>query len=190
MIALNAETENMNLNVKLMSDNDSERRNWEAMMMALNAETENTTRMALNTDTEKWWLWMPNEDAMMALNAKTEKWWLCTPNWKCGMVTSNVVNREWMVALNAKRRCGSERQTETKHGSERQTKTDNYERQAKEDDSERNRWEDMVALNVKLRNDQWLWTPKWNNNASERQTKRNINECLSETKTLHAQLNW
>ena len=43
------------------------------------------------------------------------------------------------MALNAERRCGSERQIETKHGSERQTKTDNYERQSEEDDSECNR---------------------------------------------------
>ena len=64
----------------------------------------------------------------------------------------------------------------TKHGSERQTKTDNYERQAKEDDSERNRWEDIVALNVELRNDQRLWTPK-NNDTSE---------CRNETTTLNA----
>ena len=69
-MALNTETENNTLNVKLRSDNGSERRNWEAIMMALNAETENTTRMTLNTDTEKWWLWTPNEDAMMTLNAK------------------------------------------------------------------------------------------------------------------------
>ena len=75
------------------------------------------------------------------------------------------------MALNVERRCGSECQTEAKHGFKHQTKTDNYERQAKEDDSERNRWEDMVALNVKLRNDQRLWTPKWNNNASERRNE-------------------
>ena len=55
--ALNAETENATLNVKLRSDG-SERRNWEAMM-ALNVEIENEMRMALNADTEKWWLWMP-----------------------------------------------------------------------------------------------------------------------------------
>ena len=39
-------------------------------MMALNAETENAMRMALNADNEKWWLWTLNEDVMMALNAK------------------------------------------------------------------------------------------------------------------------
>ena len=42
---------------KLRSDNDgSECRNWETTMMALNAETENAMRMALNADTKKWWL--------------------------------------------------------------------------------------------------------------------------------------
>ena len=40
-------------------------------MMALNVETKNTTRIALNIDIDEWWLWMPNEDAMMALNAET-----------------------------------------------------------------------------------------------------------------------
>ena len=40
-------------------------------MMALNAETENAMRMALNADNEKWWLWTLNEDVMMALNAET-----------------------------------------------------------------------------------------------------------------------
>ena len=56
--------------------------------MALNVETENTTRIALNTDTDEWWLWTPNEDAIMVLNAETEK----------------------VMALNAERRCddGSE----------------------------------------------------------------------------------
>ena len=39
--------------------------------MALNAKTENTTRIALNTNTDEWWLWTPNEDAMMALNTET-----------------------------------------------------------------------------------------------------------------------
>ena len=71
-MTLNAKTENTTLNVKLRSDNGSERRNWEALMMALNAETENVMRMTLNTDTEKWWLWTPNENVMMALNAETE----------------------------------------------------------------------------------------------------------------------
>ena len=55
-------------------------------MMALNVKTENTTRIALNTDTDEWWLWTPNEDVMVALDAEignvmrmtldtnTEKW--------------------------------------------------------------------------------------------------------------------
>ena len=38
------------------------------------------------------------------------------------------------------------------NGSGCQTKTGNYERQAKKDDSERRKREDMVALNVKLKN--------------------------------------
>ena len=40
------------------------------VMTTLNAETKNATRMALNTDTDEWWLWTLNEDAMMALNVK------------------------------------------------------------------------------------------------------------------------
>ena len=76
---------------KLKSDNDGfECRNWEAIMMALNAETE------------KWWLWtlkLRNDGG--SERAKLEKW-LWTPNWKCDMMTLNVINREWMVALNAK----------------------------------------------------------------------------------------
>ena len=139
-----AKTENATPNVNLGSDDDcSERWNWEAIMMTLNAEAENATRMALNTDTEKWWLWTPNEDAMMALNAKNEKWWLWTPNWKCGTVTPNVVNREWTVALNAERRCddGSERRNRECHsdGSECQNWKHDSERQS-------GKW--------------WLWTPK------------------------------
>ena len=46
--------------------------NW-GVIMALNAETENTTRIALNIDTDEWWLWTPNEDVMMALNTETRK---------------------------------------------------------------------------------------------------------------------
>ena len=68
------------------------------MMMTLNTETENAMRMALNADTEKWWLWQPKlrsgdgsecqnwEAMMMTLNPETEKydserqienrWWL------------------------------------------------------------------------------------------------------------------
>ena len=82
-------------------------------------------------------------------------------------------------------------------GSECQTKTDDYERQFKEDDSERNKWEDMEALNVKLKNDQGLWTPKWTtalntkmNDGSEHHTRRNIAERQFGIKALHAQLNW
>ena len=60
---------------------------WEVMTM-LNAKTENVMRMALNTDTDAWWLWTPNEDAMTALNTET------------GNVTLNV-KRKQVVALNA-----------------------------------------------------------------------------------------
>ena len=45
-------------------NDDSERQNWEAMMMALNAKTENVMMMALNAETKN--------AMMMALNAKTE----------------------------------------------------------------------------------------------------------------------
>ena len=65
--------ENTTLNVKLRSNNGSERRNWEVIMMALNVETKNATRITLNTDTDEWWPWTPNEDAMMALNVETGK---------------------------------------------------------------------------------------------------------------------
>ena len=92
------------------------------------------------------------------------------------------------MALNAERRCGSEHQIETKHDPERQTKTDNYECQAKEDDSECNRWEDMVALNVKLRNDQRLWTPKWNNKASERRNEMTALNAKPKETSMNANL--
>ena len=107
----------------------------------------------------------------MALNAELEVWHgdsECRKPWMNG---GSECQMKHDMALNAKRRCGFERQTETKHGSECQTKTNNYERQAKEDDSKRNRWEDIVALNVELRNDQRLWTPKWNNDTSERRNE-------------------
>ena len=70
-------------------------------MTALNTEIENATRMTLNTDTEKWWLWTPKlrsdddgserqeENTMMALKAETKKWWwLWTP--KTENMTLNV----------------------------------------------------------------------------------------------------
>ena len=49
--------------LKPRSDDDSERRNWEAIMMALNVETE-------NEDGFEHWYW---EVIMMALDAK----WRC-----------------------------------------------------------------------------------------------------------------
>ena len=83
---------------KLRSDDDSKRRNWEAMM-ALNAETE-----------KRWWLWTPklrsndmmtsNADwkKMLDLSAETEnaalnakmKMRLWTPNGKRDLMASNV----------------------------------------------------------------------------------------------------
>ena len=58
---LNIDTENTTLNVKLRRDNDSERRNREAIMMALNAklrsdddgserQAENVMMMTLNVE--------------------------------------------------------------------------------------------------------------------------------------------
>ena len=88
-MALNAETENTTLNVKLRGDNGSECRNWEAIMMALNAETE------------RWWLWTPNEDAMMALNTETEN---ATLNVKLGSDDDGSERQNWEY--------NSERQTE------------------------------------------------------------------------------
>ena len=69
----------MALNTESEGSNGSERQTKQNMalnarmndVMALNLETENATRIALNTDTDEWWLWTPNEDAMMALNAET-----------------------------------------------------------------------------------------------------------------------
>ena len=58
--------------------------------MALNVETENTTRIALNTDTDEWWLWTPIEDAMKTLNSET------------GKVMALNDNEDAMMALNAK----------------------------------------------------------------------------------------
>ena len=55
-------------------------------------------------------------------------------------------------------------------GSKCQTKTDNYERPTKKDDPKRRKWEDIVALNARLKNDggsecrNWkirLWTSNW-----------------------------
>ena len=60
-------------------------------MMALNVETENTTMITLNTDTDEWWLWTPNEDAMKTLNAET------------GKVMALNANEDAMMALNTKR---------------------------------------------------------------------------------------
>ena len=77
--------------------------------MALNAKTENTTRIALNTNTDEWWLWPPNEDAMMALNTETEKRdndGSERQNWKCDterwtentMTTPNVeTEKRWWL---------------------------------------------------------------------------------------------
>ena len=86
MMTLNAETKKQwwLWIPKLRSDNDSKRRNREAMV-ALNTETENDdgsehqkwkAMVALNAETK-------NDDgtkrrnweAMKALNAKNEKWW-------------------------------------------------------------------------------------------------------------------
>ena len=140
-------------------------------MMALNAEIENATRMALNTDIEKWWLWIPNEDAMMALNAKNEKWWLWTPNWKCGMVTPNVVNREWTVALYAKWNIAW-----------LWTSNEDVDLNAKQkQNTALNTKLKLITMSVKLRKitpsviDEktwWLWTSSWEMiNGSERQNE-------------------
>ena len=110
--------------------NGSERRtrirlwmsNW-GVIMALNAETENTTRIALNTDTDEWWLWTPNEDAMMALNTETRKATLnvklgndggsARRNWECDEDSSEHWYW-WVMALNAKRRCDDDSERRTK----------------------------------------------------------------------------
>ena len=72
MMALNAETGNASRNVKLGSDDGSERRNCETMM-ALNVEQGWTTTLnaerKTNNGSER-----QNWETMVALNAKTEKW--------------------------------------------------------------------------------------------------------------------
>ena len=54
--------QNMAPNAETKVGNGSEHRYWEALMMALNVETENATRIALNTDTDEWWLWTPKPE--------------------------------------------------------------------------------------------------------------------------------
>ena len=78
-------------------------------MVALHAETKNATRIALNTDTDEWWLWTPNKDAMMALNTETEKRdndgserqnWKCDPERRTEntMTTPNVeTEKRWWL---------------------------------------------------------------------------------------------
>ena len=196
--------------------------------MALNAKTENTTRIALNTNTDEWWLWTPNEDAMMALNTETRKATLnvklgndggsARRNWECDEDSSEHWYW-WVMALNAERRCddGSEhwnRETWQWWLWTPKLKMWHWTLNWKhDDDSERRNWETMVALMTpNVINREWtvalntntkkwstalkakmkqrhLRTPKWNDD-SERQTKRIIDECQSETKALHAQLNW
>ena len=107
MMALNIETDNVTLNIKLRSDDGSERRNWKATMMTLNAEIENAMRMTLNADIEKWWLWTPklrSGDDFERWNWKYDfehqtknRWWLWTPKLRMRLWTSNW---EVMMALN------------------------------------------------------------------------------------------
>ena len=93
------------------------------------------------------------------------------PNWQCGMVTPNVVNREWMVALNV------EWNKACLWTPNEDVMALNAMQKQKHDSECRN---EDVALNAKTKVGK----------GSERQAKRNIDECQSETKALHAQLNW
>ena len=146
-MALNAKTENATLNVKLGSDDGSERRNWEC-------DSERQIE-------KQWWLWTPklrsdndgfecrnwkcDEDdsehrnwEVMALNTETEKrwWWLWTPKLK--NVTLNVKlkiddgseHRNWEcdsehqtkgVALKAKLKMALDIELKTNNEFERQT---------------------------------------------------------------------
>ena len=77
MMALNAKTENATLNVKLESDDGSERRDWEC-------DSERQT--------EKWWLWMLKLRSDDGFEPR---------NWECDEDGSE--RRYWEVmALNAK----------------------------------------------------------------------------------------
>ena len=102
MMALNSKTKNVTLNVKLRSDDGSERRNWERdsryrakdkqRLWTLNQRYASKCQgndAALNAEL-KVWLWMLNRKERVALNAKLErdgdsehqtgqKWWLWTP---------------------------------------------------------------------------------------------------------------
>ena len=173
----------MALNTELRSD-DSERRNWEAMM-TLNAETENAMRMALNADTEKWWLWLPklrsDDDDSEPQNWKMQLW---TSNWKLMMAlnveTENMTlnfklrsdgseSRNWeamMMTLNPEtEKCDSKRQTE-KLMMALNVKTENVTLNVKlrSDGSECQNWEAVMALNAEIEKRWWwLWTPKLKN---------------------------
>ena len=143
-MALNAETENATLNVKLKnvmmmalnaetekrwwwlwtpklrSSDGSKRRNWEVMMMALNAKTKNPMIVALSAEIEN-----------ATLNVKL-KTWLWAPRWKSGSVCQaeneqRLLTSDWT--------CGSEHQTKNNQ----RLWTSNY--------------EEMVALNAKLKMD-------------------------------------
>ena len=131
-------------------DDGSECRNWEVMMMALNAKLKMWW----------WWLWMPKQ--------KMRWWWLWMPklkmrlwtsNWKCDDDGSECRNWEaTIVALSTE----TENVTLSnwKRGSERQgKKAALYAKQKMNDDSERQN--EHVALNAKLRR----------NGGSERQAK-------------------
>ena len=122
-------------------------------MTALNTEIENATRMTLNTDTEKWWLWTPKlrsdddgserqaENTMMALKAETKKWW-----WLWTAKTENMI----MMAPNA--------ETENAGG---WLWTPIL--RSDDDDSERQAENTMMALKAETKKWWWLWTPKIEN---------------------------
>ena len=75
-------------------------------MTALNTEIENATRMTLNTDTEKWWLWTPK---LRSDDGSEHRNWECdsddseSQNWKCDEDDSEHQNKKnaMMMALNA-----------------------------------------------------------------------------------------
>ena len=115
-------------------DDGSERRNWEAIMMALNAETKNAMMMALNAETE---------NATLNVKLKMWWWWLWTPKLRSDDDGSERQNGKWYndpecrtmnMALNAKLRINGGFECQTKNNShECQAKTtavnanDNYE---------------------------------------------------------------
>ena len=83
----------MALNTELRSD-DSERRNWEATMMALNVELKTDDG---DSEPQNWKmrLWTSNWKSMMALNAETKNAMMMALNAETENATLNVKLKMW-----------------------------------------------------------------------------------------------